>query len=103
MSSSQIEVKTSPPPLAASAAASIEPSLKQQQFDVSSSNTSLSEKTQQGESGIGQDQDFQDAEETIDVKGEPIRDLGNPEADSSTPAPMFHKPPPRQFLLIMIA
>ncbi|KAF9297477.1 hypothetical protein BGZ88_009989 [Linnemannia elongata] len=103
MSSSQIEVKTSPPPLAAPPAASIEPSLKQQQFDVSSSNTSLSEKTQQGESGIGQDQDFQDAEETIDVKGEPIRDLDNPEADSSTPAPMFHKPPPRQFLLIMIA
>ncbi|KAG0322205.1 hypothetical protein BGZ97_008169 [Linnemannia gamsii] len=101
MSSSHPDVKTPLP-----AQTTIEHSQKQQQkqFDVSSSNTSLSEKTQQGESGIdgGQDQ-FQEAEETVDVKGEPIRDLDHPEADSSTPAPMFHKPPPRQFLLIMIA
>ncbi|KAF9144477.1 hypothetical protein BG015_000088, partial [Linnemannia schmuckeri] len=97
MSSPQIEVKT--PPLAATTA--IEPFQKQKQFDVSSSNTSLSEKTQQDEGG--HEQDDQEPEETIDVKGEPIRDLNNPEADSSTPPPMFHKPPPRQFLLIMIA
>ncbi|KAG9062849.1 hypothetical protein KI688_005156 [Linnemannia hyalina] len=96
MSSTHIDGKTS-------AAAAIVPSQKQQQFDVSSSNTSLSEKTQQGEGGTGQDQGSQEPEETIDVKGEPIHDLDHPEADSATPPPMFHKPPPRQFLLIMIA
>ncbi|KAF8938236.1 hypothetical protein BGZ47_008672 [Haplosporangium gracile] len=97
MASSPLDVKT-PPPTATTA---IEPSQKQKQFDVSSSNTFLSEKTQQGEGG--HEQDDQEPEETIDVKGEPIHDLDNPEADSSTPPPMFHKPPPRQFLLIMIA
>ncbi|KAK3826781.1 MAG: major facilitator superfamily domain-containing protein [Linnemannia gamsii] len=91
MSSSQIDVKTHTPSTA-------HQQQKLENTGVSSSNTSLSEKTTQA-------QEEPEAEETLDVKGEgiPTRDLANPEADESTPPPMFHKPPPRQFLLIMIA
>ncbi|KAF9932369.1 hypothetical protein FBU30_008349 [Linnemannia zychae] len=64
------------------------------QNEVKSSNTSFSEKT-----AAQQDE----PEDTLDVKGEPTGDLTSPEADESTPPPMFYKPPPRQFLLIMIA
>ncbi|KAG0279017.1 hypothetical protein BGZ95_002531 [Linnemannia exigua] len=92
MSSSPIDVKTHAPSTA------YQQQLKLENTGVSSSNTSLSEKTTQA-------QEEPEAEETLDVKGEgiPAQDLASPEADESTPPPMFHKPPPRQFLLIMIA
>ncbi|KAF9087933.1 hypothetical protein BGX23_007738 [Mortierella sp. AD031] len=57
---------------------------------ASNSTTTLSEKPQE-------------PEDTLDVKGEGDSDPTHPEADESTPPPMFYKPPPRQFLLVMIA
>ncbi|KAF9909698.1 hypothetical protein EC991_008177 [Linnemannia zychae] len=92
MSSSQIDVKTHTPSIVQ------QEQEKQHRTGISSSNTSLSETT-------AQVQEDPVAEETLDVKGEGVsaQDLAHPEADDSTPPPMFHKPPPRQFLLIMIA